>query len=86
MAKIEIYTSATCPYCDAAKSLLKLKGLNWKEIRIDEDKSQHEAMLTRTHGRRTVPQIFINDQLIGGYDDLMAADRDGKLAEHLEQA
>lgn len=85
-AKIEVYSTAVCPYCVAAKNLLKSKGLEWSEVRIDTDPAQRDAMLTRSGGRRTVPQIFVNDQHVGGFDDLVAADRSGKLAELLGQA
>jgi glutaredoxin 3 len=80
MPKIEVYSSAVCPYCVAAKNLLKAKGLAWEEVRIDKDPAQRDLMLQRSGGRRTVPQIFVNDQHVGGYDDLVAADRSGKLA------
>lgn len=86
MPKIEVYSTAVCPYCVAAKNLLKAKGLAWDEIRVDADLAQREAMLARSGGHRTVPQIFVNDQFVGGYDELVAADRSGKLAELLEQA
>jgi glutaredoxin 3 len=86
MSKIEVYSTAVCPYCVAAKNLLKSKGLEWTEVRVDTDPGQRDAMLARSGGRRTVPQIFVNDQHVGGYDDLVAADRSGKLAELLEQA
>jgi len=86
MAKIEIYSSAVCPYCIGAKNLLKSKGLVWEEVRIDTDPAQREVMLARSGGRRTVPQIFINDQHVGGFDDLVAADRSGKLAQLLGDA
>ncbi|MBT2144691.1 MULTISPECIES: glutaredoxin 3 [unclassified Rhodanobacter] len=86
MSKIEVYSTAVCPYCVAAKNLLKSKGLEWTEVRVDTDAAQRDAMLARSGGRRTVPQIFINDRHVGGYDDLVAADRNGKLAELLEQA
>ena len=85
MPKIEVYSTAVCPYCVAAKNLLKSKGLEWSEVRIDTDPVQRDAMLARSAGHRTVPQIFINDQFVGGYDDLVAADRSGKLAQLLEQ-
>lgn len=83
MSKIEVYSTAICPYCVAAKNLLKSRGLEWTEVRIDTDVTEREAMLTRSGGRRSVPQIFVNDQHVGGYDDLVAADRSGKLAELL---
>ncbi|MCP4517096.1 MAG: glutaredoxin 3 [Delftia sp.] len=86
MPKIEVYSTAVCPYCVAAKNLLKAKGLAWDEIRVDTDLAQREAMLARSGGHRTVPQIFINDQFVGGYDELVAADRSGKLSELLGQA
>jgi glutaredoxin 3 len=86
MPKIELFSTAVCPYCVAAKNLLKSKGLDWSEVRIDTDPAQRDAMLARSGGRRTVPQIFINDQHVGGFDDLLAADRSGKLAELLGSA
>ena len=84
MPKIEVYSTAVCPYCVSAKNLLKSKGLEWTEVRVDTDPAQREAMLTRSGGRRTVPQIFINGHHVGGFDDLAAADRNGKLAQLLE--
>ncbi len=83
MPKIEVYSTAVCPYCVAAKNLLKSKGLDWTEVRIDMDAAERDTMLARSGGRRTVPQIFINDQHVGGFDDLVAADRSGRLAELL---
>jgi glutaredoxin 3 len=86
MANITIYSTAVCPYCISAKNLLKSKGLEWKEIRIDQDPAQRDDMLARSGGRRTVPQIFIDDNHVGGFDDLVAADRSGTLAELLGAA
>jgi len=86
MPKIEVFSTAVCPYCVAAKNLLKSKGLEWTEVRIDLDATQRDAMLARSGGRRTVPQIFVNDQYVGGFDDLVAADRSGKLSQLLELA
>lgn len=83
MANIEIYSTAICPYCVAAKNLLKARGLDWREIRIDTDPAARTAMLERSGGRRTVPQIFINGTHVGGFDDLAVADRSGRLAELL---
>ncbi|MHA6204028.1 glutaredoxin 3 [Dyella soli] len=83
MPKIEIYSTAVCPYCVSAKNLLKSKGLEWSEVRIDTLPAERDAMLARSGGRRTVPQIFVNDHHVGGFDDLVAADRSGKLAELL---
>ena len=80
MPKVEMYTTANCAYCVAAKMLLKQRGLDYTEFRVDTDMAKREEVLMRAH-RRTVPQIFIDDQHIGGYEDLVAAARSGKLAE-----
>ena len=79
MAKIEIYTKTTCPYCTMAKRLLENKGQKWEEINLDHAPERMEEMLDRSGGRRSVPEIFIDDQLIGGYDDLAALESEGKL-------
>jgi len=76
--EIVIYTTAVCPYCIAAKNFLKSKGQSWKEIRIDLDSAQRETMLARTR-RTSVPQIFIGDTHVGGYDDMIALHRAGGL-------
>jgi glutaredoxin 3 len=81
MVSVEMYTTAICPYCVAAKNLLKQKGFDYSEIRIDTDLARRDEMLSRTGGRRSVPQIFVNGVHVGGFDDLVAADRSGKLAE-----
>ncbi len=81
MVSVEMYTTAICPYCVAAKNLLKQKGFDYSEIRVDTDPERREEMLKRTGGRRSVPQIFVNGTHVGGFDDLVAADRSGKLAE-----
>ncbi|GMU44393.1 MAG: glutaredoxin 3 [Xanthomonadales bacterium] len=79
MATIQIYTSAHCGYCAAAKDLLARRGhAEVEEIRIDLDPARRDEMIARTQ-RRTVPQIYINGQHVGGYDDLAALDRAGKL-------
>ncbi len=69
-AKVEIYTWQTCPFCIRAKFLLWWKGVNFTEYKIDGDEAAREKMAERAHGRRTVPQIFINNEHIGGCDDL----------------
>jgi len=79
MAKVEIYTTMFCCYCDRAKRLLKQKGVDYIEIPVDTDADQRERMLARAGGRRTVPQIFIDDIHVGGSDELHALDRAGKL-------
>ncbi|EKE44631.1 glutaredoxin 3 [Oceaniovalibus guishaninsula JLT2003] len=78
MASIEIYTSPTCGYCHAAKRLLDAKGAGYAETDVSRDADQKQAMVQRS-GRRTVPQIFIDGRHVGGYDDLAALDRAGKL-------
>lgn len=80
-----MYTTHVCPYCVAAKNLLKSRDLAWEEIFVDSDPAQRERMLERSKGRRSVPQIFINDRHVGGYDELVAADRDGSLAQWLTE-
>jgi glutaredoxin 3 len=83
MPKVEIYTTPTCPYCHAAKSLLNDKGVQFEEITV-LDPELRAAMTQRAHGRRTVPQIFVGETHVGGYDDLSALDRQGKLDPLLE--
>ncbi|HMT02624.1 MAG TPA: glutaredoxin 3 [Burkholderiales bacterium] len=79
MKAVTIYTKETCPYCMMAKNLLKQKGVNaFNEIRIDLDESQKAKMIEITQ-RMTVPQIFIGETHVGGFDDLSALNRDGKL-------
>jgi len=78
-ATVEIYTWSTCPYCIRAKGLLNKKGINFTEYCIDGDEQARAKMATRTQGKRSLPQIFINDQHIGGCDDIHALDRTGKL-------
>jgi glutaredoxin 3 len=79
MAKVLMYSTAVCPFCQRAEALLKAKGvLDIEKIRIDIDQVRREEMMQKT-GRRTVPQIYIGETHIGGYDDLAALDRAGKL-------
>lgn len=79
MAKIEIYTKFTCPYCYRAKTLLAEKGAAFDEVEISMGGELRREMIQRSGGRSTVPQIFIDGQHIGGSDDLAALDRAGKL-------
>lgn len=79
MAKIEIYTTPYCPFCVRAKALLERKAVQYEETDVSSDTTLRTAMMERAEGRRTVPQIFINDQAIGGCDDLYALDAQGKL-------
>lgn len=78
-ANVEIYTWSTCPFCIRAKALLKKKGVDFTEYTIDGDEVARDQMAQRANGRRSVPQIFINDQYIGGCDDIHALDRQGEL-------
>lgn len=78
MAKVIVYSKAQCPYCDMAKALLASKNIPFEEVRVDVDAKKLEEMM-RLSNRRTLPQIFINDQSIGGYDDLAALVKSGKL-------
>ncbi|AFZ26353.1 Glutaredoxin, GrxC family [Cylindrospermum stagnale PCC 7417] len=82
-AKVEIYSWRTCPFCIRAKNLLTNKGVEFIEYSIDGDEVAREQMAERANGRRSVPQIFINDNHIGGCDDIHALDRQGKLDELL---
>jgi glutaredoxin 3 len=82
MAKIIIYTKEHCPYCQLAKTLLSSYKVTFEEIRVDLDESKREEMIQLSN-KRTVPQIFINDQSIGGYDDLAGLAKSGKLSELL---
>jgi glutaredoxin 3 len=86
MPRIEIYSTAICPYCVAAKNFVKNRGFDFEEVRIDRDPAKLGEMLERSGGRRTVPQIFVNGAHVGGYDDLVAADRGGRLKELLDAA
>jgi glutaredoxin 3 len=78
MKKVEIYTTQWCPYCHAAKSLLDEKGVTYEEVDAS-DPEIRGAMVERAHGRRTVPQIFIGETHVGGYDDMAALNRRGQL-------
>lgn len=82
--KIEIYSSTTCPFCHQAKELLRSKGVSFTEFFIDADSKLADESIRRSNGRRTVPQIFIENKHIGGYDDLAALDRQGKLDTMLQ--
>ena len=79
MAKVEIYTKAYCPFCTHALALLKSKSVDYTEIKIDGDMTMRSAMIERSNGSYTVPQIFINDAHVGGCDQLVALERADKL-------
>lgn len=82
MATVTMYTKPNCPYCDWAKQLLDNKQIPYQEIRVDTQPDKLTEMINLT-GRRTVPQIIINGQPVGGFDDLSALDKAGKLDELL---
>ena len=83
MSTVELYISPYCGYCHAAKRLLTSKSVSFQEIDLSLDPGRRSEMLARANGLHTVPQIFINDQHIGGCDDLHALERSGKLGAML---
>jgi len=83
-AKIEVYSGDFCPYCVRAKSLLKQRGLDFIEYNVQQDPDKRAEMMKRSNGGRSIPQIFINDQHVGGCDELYALDKKGKLDAWLE--
>ena len=83
MAEVTIYSTAVCPYCIRAKQLLERKGVTFKEVNLSNEAPEVRVELMQRTNHRTVPQIFINDQFIGGFDQLYALDREGKLDQLL---
>ena len=79
MANVEIYTWQFCPFCIRAKALLKQKGIEFTEYKIDGDQNARNQMTERAHGRKTVPQIFIDNKSIGGCDELFDLDSSEQL-------
>ena len=79
MKKITMYSGDPCPYCGAAKALLKSKNIEIEEFDIWKDATKAKEMLQRTNGKRTIPQMFIGDHYIGGNDDLQSLNRSGEL-------
>ena len=79
MKTVEIYTTPLCGYCHAAKRLLQAKGVSFSEIDLGQNPARRQEMMSRANGRHTVPQIFVGDTHVGGYDDLSALERAGKL-------
>ncbi|HEX4448291.1 MAG TPA: glutaredoxin 3 [Polyangiaceae bacterium] len=82
-AEVTIYTTTACPYCVAAKRLLGARNVAYREIDVTGDDAKRAWLVTASNGRRTVPQIFIAGEPIGGYDDLAALDKAGQLAAKL---
>lgn len=74
-----MYSTAWCGYCQRARNLFERKGVAVQELKIDEDPAARDAMLAKSGGRRTVPQIFIGDRHVGGYDEVAALERAGEL-------
>lgn len=85
-AKVEMYSSVLCPFCMAAKRLLSSKGVDFTEHDVDDDEEVRAAMIERAGGRKTVPQIFINERHIGGYDELSHLESAGALDELLSSS
>ncbi|GAB3049560.1 glutaredoxin 3 [Acinetobacter apis] len=83
MANVVIYSTTVCPYCVRAKQLLERKGVVYKEINLSQEAPEVRVELMQRTRQRTVPQIFINDQFIGGFDQLYALERENKLDELL---
>ena len=78
MSRVQIYTWSNCPYCVRAKNLLKSKGIEFEEINLDDKDKELKELQART-GQRTVPQIFIDGKMIGGFSELAQMDSEGKL-------
>ena len=84
MSRVIVYSSMFCPYCAMAKRLLDGKGVEYEEISVDWDGDKRREMMAGANGRHTVPQIFIGEHHVGGYDDLHALDLAGALDPLLE--
>ena len=82
-AEVKVYSTTFCPYCVRAKQLLERKGVAYTEINLDKEEPEVRLELTKKTNHRTVPQIFINEQFIGGFDQLYALEKEGKLNDLL---
>jgi glutaredoxin 3 len=85
VTRVKLYTTSSCPFCIRAKRLLEARGIPFEDIDVGNDDALREEIMQRT-GRRTVPQIFIDERSIGGFEELAALDAAGKLAELHEPA
>lgn len=85
MAQVIVYSTTVCPYCVRAKQLLQRKGIEYKEVNLSNEAPEVRTELMQRTNHRTVPQIFIKDQFIGGFDQLYALEREGKLEELVNQ-
>lgn len=83
MADVIVYSTNMCPYCVRAKQLLERKGIEYKEVNLSQEAPEVRVELMQRTNHRTVPQIFIKDQFIGGFDQLYALEREGKLDQLL---
>ena len=81
--EVLMYSTSWCGFCERARGLLRRKGVEFREILLDETPEERETMMHRSGGRRSVPQIFIGERHVGGYDELAALDRAGKLDQLL---
>jgi len=79
MPEVIVYGTAICPYCVRARSMLDKKGVNYKDVRLDQHPERRQEMETKANGRTSVPQIFIDDRHIGGFDDMAELDIDDEL-------
>jgi len=86
VAKVQVYSTTYCPFCTRAKALLKQKGVAFEEIDVTDDDDLRERMVELSGGRRTVPEIFINGKIVGGYDELRALEVRGELDRLLAEA
>lgn len=86
MAKVQLYTTSFCPFCVRAKALLRGKGVAFEEIDVTDDDQLREKMVEMAGGRRTVPEIFINDRLVGGFEELRALNVSGELDRMLAES
>jgi glutaredoxin 3 len=86
VARVQVYTTTYCPFCTRAKALLKKKGVAFEEIDVSDDDELRQKMVELAGGRRTVPEIFINEKIIGGYDELRALEGKGELDALLAEA
>ena len=82
-AEVKVYSTAFCPYCVRAKQLLERKGVAYTEVNLDKEEPEVRLELMKKTNQRTVPQIFINEQFIGGFDQLYALEKEGKLNDML---
>jgi glutaredoxin 3 len=86
IGEVLMYSTSWCGFCERARALLRRKGVEFREIKLDKTPGERETMMNRSGGRRSVPQIFIGDRHIGGYDELAALERNGELDQLLGAA